>query len=309
MSKIRTRCLIASDTHGFKYNHGKNIPFQPPLPHFDVLLHCGDFTQYGKTADAYSNAIDMFKSIDAELKLVIAGNHELLLDERDENPHKKGEDFASERSKVIEALTAKETGVTYLEEGTHTFKLKNGAALRVYASPFTPLWNKEAVFNYTRDLDRYNTQDQIPTASGITSIATHPIPDFPAADVIMTHGPPQGICDRVGDRNDGGENLRLAVQRGRPLLHCFAHLHPAYGGKLVTWQQDFSGNVGKVFAREETVSNPYPSPVPIPLGDFGDKTCFINAAIMTQHNEPSNAPWLVNLDLEPAEWDSKARRA
>jgi len=101
-------------------------------PTCDVLLHCGDLTNTG-TLDEYQHALSMLNSIEAELKLVIAGNHDLTLDESYyRSPNKRGitsEDH--EKAKAFWLGHAKSCGVTYLEEGMHTFTLRSGSTFTV----------------------------------------------------------------------------------------------------------------------------------------------------------------------------------
>ncbi|KAI4221470.1 MAG: hypothetical protein L6R40_008630, partial [Gallowayella cf. fulva] len=76
---ISTRFIVMSDTHNFEFNETSLQPLRQPTPRADVLLHCGDLTQVGRISD-FKKAIKMLGSIDAELKLVIAGNHDMELD-------------------------------------------------------------------------------------------------------------------------------------------------------------------------------------------------------------------------------------
>jgi Icc-related predicted phosphoesterase len=49
-------------------------------------------------------------------------------------------------------------------------------------------------------------------------------------DVLITHGPPHGILDLNSEREKCGcEELLLAVNRVRPKIHIFGHIHEAYG--------------------------------------------------------------------------------
>jgi len=48
-------------------------------------------------------------------------------------------------------------------------------------------------------------------------------------DVLITHGPPHGVLDRVGDRLTGCEELKKALVRVKPKLHIFGHIHEGYG--------------------------------------------------------------------------------
>ena len=78
---IKTRFLILSDTHSavpLPDGAEKHIAFRQPLPRADVLLHCGDLTMIGHLHE-YEKALAMLESIEAELKLVVAGNHDISL--------------------------------------------------------------------------------------------------------------------------------------------------------------------------------------------------------------------------------------
>lgn len=49
-------------------------------------------------------------------------------------------------------------------------------------------------------------------------------------DVLITHGPPFGILDKNTDNeNCGCEELLLAINRIKPKIHIFGHIHEAYG--------------------------------------------------------------------------------
>jgi Icc-related predicted phosphoesterase len=49
-------------------------------------------------------------------------------------------------------------------------------------------------------------------------------------DILITHGPPAHILDRTADGDEVGcEDLRETVDRLRPRLHVFGHIHEGYG--------------------------------------------------------------------------------
>jgi len=81
-SKCRSTALVKfvviSDTHGLDFNEENRASLA--LPAADIILHCGDLTN-GGALKGYEKAIAWLLSIDAELGLVIAGNHDLSLDE------------------------------------------------------------------------------------------------------------------------------------------------------------------------------------------------------------------------------------
>ena len=140
-SPIKTRFLVISDTHNaspVQNATSADTAFRPPLPKADVLLHCGDLTMVGRYSE-YEATLEMLASIDADLKLVIAGNHDISLDEayyrrKGQSMQRLNQADESLPARARELWTgelAKAAGVTFLDEGTYSFVLKNGAKLRV----------------------------------------------------------------------------------------------------------------------------------------------------------------------------------
>ncbi|KAJ5709477.1 hypothetical protein N7493_010811 [Penicillium malachiteum] len=138
---IKTRFLIISDTHDLD-GLAKKISDQS----FDVSIHCGDLTTESKL-DEYRSTIRLLYSINAPLKLTIAENHDFTMNipifkkklaevrpALDPALVEKFYGYAGEARKLFD----KERGVTFLDEGTHEFRLENGALVNVYASPYTP---------------------------------------------------------------------------------------------------------------------------------------------------------------------------
>jgi Icc-related predicted phosphoesterase len=321
-----TRFMIISDTHNLEFKEGTIFPFRLPAPKVDVILHCGDITQIGG-ASYYKKALKMLGALNAELKLIIAGNHDVDLD-KEYCPSYKNREHSQEQRKeeheeAMEVMTgplAKESGVTYLSEGTHTFTLKSGATFTVYASPYTPEFSRWG-FPYEHHEDRFNTSEQIPkdqlSPKGklVKSIAENPIPSFPDVHIVMTHGPPRFIMDECRSGRAGCENLFRAVSRARPLLHCFGHIHEGHGATMVTWKAQlgkklldhvFSGGSSEVGTFKVEVGEEikqmdcYPDEAtPGPLA-HGKKTLFVNAAIRDGGYNPSNPAWLVDLKLPKA---------
>ena len=140
----KTRFCLISDTHARQPFPAKEIKhaFRKPLPPADVLLHAGDLTEVGRI-DEHERTFAMIEEADAELKLVIAGNHDLTLD-RQTFPstckHIRREStqaIAPELCSVEELWKgekARTAGIVYLEEGTRTFQLNNGAQFTVSLS-------------------------------------------------------------------------------------------------------------------------------------------------------------------------------
>lgn len=193
---------------------------------------------------------------------------------------------------------------------------------KVYASPYQPelvqhgeVYELNAnmfrfcdwAFPYFRNQDRYNpvhqcTPDAVP-------IAKNPVPDFPAIDVMMTHGPPLGILDAVesGEHVGCGHLLR-AARRCKPKLHCFGHIHEGWGAQLVRWKvgnelgvktEQHVESIVEVDVDVEKMKADRAASVELGVR-AGEETLMVNASIMTVSYKPWNGPWIVDLDLEKA---------
>lgn len=257
------------------------------MPQVDILIHTGDLTNFGEL-DALKRCVKMMGSIDAELKLVIAGNHDISLDKTSWVENMSQEEYSTYHETALKVMTgSNDAGITYLEEGTHIFSLNNGAKFTVYASPYTP--GSNWAFQYQPHEDRFNETSQN---------ATNPIPL--GVDIVMTHGPPHSILDKVDDEHLGCPHLLRAVSYTRPLMHCFGHIHEGYGANIVTWNPDGSvtdPNSATPLETEQVNEYPYANEWPVKPGE---QTLMVNAAIMrntSQGMRPYNQPFMVVLDL------------
>ena len=222
MDPIQTRLLIISDTHGFNFKDDQ------PHPSADVAIHCGDLTDGSKLAE-FHNAVKLLKGFDAPLKLAIAGNHDFTMDltafekkVAEATPALDPELVAMEYGIPGEARQifeeAKGAGITLLDEGSHCFRLGNGASLKVYASPYTPSMGAWG-FQYRPD-------------------CAHQFSIEEGTDIAITHGPPKGIMDFTHGRERAGcPGLFAAVAQARPRIRCFGHIHEGWGAKYVTWRK------------------------------------------------------------------------
>ncbi|KND89869.1 putative rhamnogalacturonate lyase C [Tolypocladium ophioglossoides CBS 100239] len=337
---IKTRILIISDTHGRQpHTKAPDDPdtdveiatkdilrvatgFRSPLPEADVAIHCGDLTARSSVAE-FEATFSMLRALRAPLKLVIAGNHDRVLDSPDWDSDTDDTETPQRVRGII--AQARQDGVRYLVEGSYAFALRNGALLRVYASPYTPSYGRWA-FQYE---------------------GAHDFAIPPGVDVAMTHGPPYGILDTAGlaqlmglpAEHAGCPSLFRAVHRARPRIHCFGHIHEAWGSYLATWKPDAEvrGSVPScetaidaANSRLETSRGLKPSSraeklvmtedkvrrlaqlsrqrgvhVDLTEGETrleqGRQTLFVNAAIMDMGYRPTQLPWIVDLDLPRAE--------
>jgi Icc-related predicted phosphoesterase len=118
-------------------------------------------------------------------------------------------DFAFEEDPGARAWL---THATYLQD-----ELAVVGGVRIWGSPWQPRF-----FDWAFNLDR---------GEPLRAVWAK-IPD--RVDVLLTHGPPNGILDRT-IRGDlvGDHDLRDAVFRVRPKLHVFGHIHEGYGQEVV----------------------------------------------------------------------------
>ena len=118
-----TTCVVCiSDTHNSK----------PSLPDGDILLHAGDLSQYG-LFDEIQPQLDWLNSQPHRHKVVIAGNHDLTLDEAFVKMHPDRELDKPGKSRG----DLKWGQVIYLHNSSVEVEC-NGRRLEIYGSPMTP---------------------------------------------------------------------------------------------------------------------------------------------------------------------------
>ncbi|GFF29606.1 metallophosphoesterase domain-containing protein 1 [Aspergillus udagawae] len=316
---IKTRLLLISDTHA-KPPHlpPSPHPYRHPLPKANILIHAGDLTTIGSTTE-HKTTLSVLKVADAELKLVIAGNHDITLDEEyyaalpaTSFRTRAGRDDVSAIKQLYCSDEAHAAGIRYLEEGMHTFTLSTGATLSVYASPYTPAFCGWA-FAYPRGRDRFNPPETpSPEAAAdaargkAAAAAAGVVPDFPAVDIMITHGPPAGVLDTVvHGESVGCEGLFAAVKRARPRMHVFGHIHEGYGALRGEWRTDLTLGGTRVVCDEDRVREERGACVDVSADSgrplrFGEETLFVNASVLNERYRAVNAPWVVDLDLPVA---------
>lgn len=182
---VNTRFFIISDIHTAVFKPSE-VPGGPAAI-ADVLICCGDLTAESELAE-YRKVIDSLSAVTAPLKLVVAGKHDGTLDSEGfwdaTNWRYKGLPWRKNGNKTGLFGTPGEarrlleqSGFIVLDEGHHSFPLGNGAELKVYASPATP------------KRPRCYTAFQYKEEEGHSFVIGQ---DF---DVVITHGPPNGIRD------------------------------------------------------------------------------------------------------------------
>lgn len=193
-----TRIVCISDTH---------LAHLPPtsivVPDGDILIHAGDAT-YNGTRDEIQQFAKWFGQLPHKHKVFIPGNHDW--------------GFQTAPAAAIELLPPCHV---FLGEAGGTVEIEG---LKFWGSPWQPEFCNWA-FNVPRG----------------PLLAKHwaTIPDD--IDVLVTHSPPMGFLDRVWRaatvpgspkaklrryrEHVGCADMWVAVQRVRPKLHVFGHIH------------------------------------------------------------------------------------
>lgn len=213
------RIVFVSDIHG--------LHDRIEIPEGEILIHAGDMTSMGKMNEVAAVGVWLRKMKERFRAVVcVAGNHDWL--------------FEKNRTLALSLLNGIGGGLSYLQDDGAEVE-----GLRVYGSPQTP-WFLNWAFNVQRGkLKPY--WDKIPEG----------------LDILVTHGPPMGILDQsaphLGSEHIGDQELLDAVERTKPKIHVFGHIH---------------GSAGKI--RYEN-------------------TTFINASICNESYSPVNPPQVVDI--------------
>ncbi|KAL8705184.1 MAG: hypothetical protein Q9201_001684 [Fulgogasparrea decipioides] len=199
--------VAISDTHGT----------QPLLPPGDLLLHAGDLTQWGTFTEIQAQ-LTWLAHQPHKHKIVIAGNHDLLLDPdfRVQHPEKwkqvlKAASRGYEEEEELKTAADLDWGdILYLQNTSTALRFgnQNERIIHVYGSPLTPQYGQSA-FQHPAGADVWS--ETIPVNT----------------DILLTHGPPRGLLDGV--KKSGCAHMAKEVARARPRLVVFGHIHVGYG--------------------------------------------------------------------------------
>lgn len=185
------RLVLISDTHG---HHAKL-----QLPDGDVLIHAGDFTNYGKPKEVASFC-NWFAQQPHKYKVVISGNHEVALD----------------HNHVAQNIASQSIVRDYMLQDAFVYLVHSALAIegvQFFFSAYTPTYGNWA-FMLPDDALAIKWA-QIPAET----------------QVLVTHGPPKGILDLNQEGvHCGSATLLQRVQLLNNLkLWVGGHIHPSRG--------------------------------------------------------------------------------
>lgn len=218
------RIVCISDTH-------TNIPAQ--LPAGDILIHAGDLTNAGSVSEIQAQ-VDWLARQPFQEIVVISGNHDTYLDPRTRPS------LCEERASSVEwgrvrylqhrrlSLTldlGQRFTATAEPEVTERSRLLGGSSaakqrkIVLYGAPQIPACGPMSVhaFQYERGKDAWS--ETVPEDT----------------DILITHTPPKFHRDLPLPTGMGCEFLLKEVERVKPRLHVFGHVHWGAGKEMVWW--------------------------------------------------------------------------
>lgn len=218
--------------------HNKHNQLNGKLPGGDLLIHSGDISSLGRKREVES-FIKWFNGIEGYgTKVFIAGNHDMSFDS-EKLMQDKIDYFDGKRSvwdtegNIHTPSNGKPDWlIGLLDSGldNNVFYLENSFVLiddiKIWGSPITPAFGFGWAFNaYRHEINQY--WQTIPNDT----------------DIVITHGPIYGYCDRTqhGGLNVGCEQLYHRLNEVRPKLHFSGHIHEAYGYRQTDWGYAFNG--------------------------------------------------------------------
>lgn len=216
-----TRFVCISDTHS-------RTDRDFVIPPGDVLIHAGDLSSWGHFPQL-RKTLTWLQTFPHEYKVLIAGNHDLCLDEEwiEDGPmsavagngiplkeHKQSVDY-------ILSEPIRDAGIRYIRDETLKLALSNGRTWEIYGSPNTPRY-------------AYGAFQYLPGPKGGADKIYAKIPS--TTEVLMTHTPPYGSCDLSKDGKHAGcptlQQKLASSDLAACRLHAFGHIHEANGAQF-----------------------------------------------------------------------------
>ncbi|KAF8986361.1 metallophosphoesterase domain-containing protein 1 [Entomortierella lignicola] len=252
------RMVCISDTHNTTDFNNYSIP------EADILVHAGDFTKVGTTAQI-EQFISWMKSLNhIPLKIIVAGNHEVILDkEFYERKWNRFHTTKEDHEAAVSKLKSAGHGIIYLDNESYNV---DGAKI-LYKK-----WQKREKESFkNKTLQQIHAEGAAAAIAGIAAVdpregwsqgykiwASPWQPEFydwafnevrgklheiwkhipEDTDILVTHGPPKYHGDVVPENNyinAGCWELLQRLKVVKPLYHIFGHIHQGYGVSQIDW--------------------------------------------------------------------------
>lgn len=190
-----------SDLHGYF----------PTLTGGDLLILAGDYTASDKIFQ-WANFFNWLKAQPYRKKIIIAGNHDNLLEKMYPKTEKEVEELA-EIPEFLEMMDEEKEHFEYLCDSGTEFE-----GLKIWGTPWTKTF--PGINPHCRAFT-VDTDEQLADKFKLIPFDT---------DILITHSPSFGNYD-ITDRGEsvGSLALWLMCLVVKPKLHVFGHIHEAYG--------------------------------------------------------------------------------
>jgi len=216
------KVLITSDTHG-KHHEIPSEWLSNQNGEIETIIHAGDISNMGRLTEI-EDFCEWYDSLDFVNKIFICGNHDWGFEK---NPN------------VVAEILSRFPSITYLQDSSITI-----GGVKIYGTPWQPFF-----FNWA-----FNLQRGEEIAEKWKFIDSD-------CDILISHGPVQGILDRCMDGSTPGcSDLLEKVREIKPICFVSGHIHEAYGHELV------------------------------------DETHYFNASVLNHRYEMSNKPFVFEVD-------------
>lgn len=194
------KILCISDTH----NQHKGVDLLG-VEDIDIVCYAGDFTNFGKKHEI-TRFVHWFTQIPVKYRILVAGNHELSLDDKYVSTEscKKTLNIIK---KEVQSIVKNNDKLIYLENSSVVID-----GIHIYGSPHT--LGKQATkwaFQLETDKEVHEAWAKIPSTT----------------DVLITHTPPYKIMDKNHNEEHKGCPVLANVVKNRikPRIHLFGHIH------------------------------------------------------------------------------------
>lgn len=180
------------------------------VPDGDIFICAGDFAMRARLKHV-SEFAKWVNHLPHKHKIVVAGNHDCACEEQD---FLVKDEFSPS---------------VYLR---HDFIHVDGVCF--FGSPYTSAVHDPSQWNF--DYPKYGERGKRLWLELL---------EAPKIDVLITHGPPYGIMDRVLDPHPGedphvgDETLLRVVKQIQPKVHIFGHIHEGYGKQITEGPTQF----------------------------------------------------------------------